>query len=55
MRAVLEFTGAEDKPTIPADFALRTSSGVRSGERYRVIRNSISGSILSSVDLYFSA
>ena len=54
MRAGLEFY-AEDEPTIPADFALRISSGVRSGERYNVIKNSIPESILSSVDLYRSA
>jgi hypothetical protein len=54
MRAGLEFA-AEDEPAMPADFALRISSGVRSGERYKVIRNSISGVILSSVALYFSA
>jgi hypothetical protein len=54
MKAGLEFS-ADDEPAIPADFALRTSSGLRSGERYKVIRNSISGAIFSSVALYFSA
>lgn len=40
---------------MPAFFAFLISSGVRSGQRYRVMRYSTLGSILSSSDLYARA
>lgn len=42
-------------PAIPAFLALRTSSGVSSGDKYSVIMYSVCGSIASSCCLYASA
>lgn len=44
-----------NSPTMPACFARRTSSGVSSGDKYRVMRNVTSGASFSSCALYVRA